>query len=291
MAEFDHWHVFMISLCKTMFGWLAAGLLLTALHPSGIMLRADTGDVDPQAALRRTVPSETDASARRLLQLHAQARGADALEKIRNWRGSGTLRQGRNDYRIKDYAMAPNLWRRDRTERIGGREITVVEGFDGVTGWQMDMSRRNPLPERMGPDQLREIALLADFTSPLLDWRQKGLVFSYLGEERSRGRDEHIVRMFYPDGHFVDFYLDHRNRLVTRISRIEILGNAIVTNDTFITRYERLQGVWMPKAMSFTINGQPFGRLEYKELELNTEMDPDIFAVPEVEEVWLRQQR
>ncbi len=247
-------------------------------------------DDDPRAALRLTVPAATDESARQLLQVHNVARGGDALGKIKNWQGKGTLREGRNEYRIQDSALAPDKWRREKTERIRGREITVLEGFDGTTGWIMDMSRRNPLPERMDTEQARETALRADFFGPLVNWEAKPNVFTYLGEERSRGRDEYVLRMFYPDGLFVDFYLDRRNRLVTRISKREIMSGAIVNFDTHITRYERLQGVWMPMAMRFTLNGQPFGHLEYRELELNAEVDPAFFTIPQVEEVWLRQQ-
>lgn len=242
-----------------------------------------------EAKLREPVPPMTDPGSRKIIEAHLSALGGQGrIMMIHNTVSKGTLREAKDEYDVVYYRAAPNKLRTETSERKMGRTFTDIEGTNGTVAWTFDNRSKNAFPKEMGRKEADEFILQADFYGPFVNWEQKDNVFAYEGEVKSRGRKHFLVKMYRPNGRATYFYFDAKTMMVTRVGRERIMGKSIVEMDTHYTKYERVNGVWYPSRIEFAIADQVFGSLVLDSIEANQPLDPDLFEMPKVREVWLR---
>ncbi len=244
---------------------------------------------DLEAKLRETVPKESDAASIQIIDKHLQVLGGvGRLRTITNTVSHGIKREGKEEWDITITRAAPNKLRIETTKTEMGRPDTTIEGTNGEAYWTFRPEVKNALPAEMSKKQAEQFSLEADFYGPLVNREEKGYIFQYEGEAKSRGRKHYLVKMFYPNGHTAYFYFDTKTLMVTRVGREEIISNTIVDTDTYYTKFERVDGVWMPSQLEFALEDQVFGSLKLSDIEPNRPLDSTTFDIPRVKEVWLR---
>lgn len=268
--------------------FIALGIFPQLVSASGRTL--SEGDIE--ARLREPIPPATDAASEKIIEAHLRALGGlGRVMAIQNTVSQGTLREAKEESRITYYRAAPNLMRTESVKQQHGRTAEVIRGYNGERAWLFDKSERHPFPTTMNEPEARSFILQADFHGPIINREAQGNIFRYEGEVRSRGRKHYLLKMFDPNGRTTYLYFDAETMLVTRTGRQESLHGSIVDFDTYYTRYQRVDGVWMPSEIEMAIGNQVYGTLKWNSIQANQSLNPEIFEEPKVREVWLRQQR
>lgn len=249
----------------------------------------DEDEADLEASLREKVPEATDASSEKILHAHIKALGGmERILAITNTVSKGRLREGRNEYDVLYYRAAPDKLRVETTESKLGRKFTETQGYNGEKAWRMDDRTKNRFPTEMSQEAATGFIQEANFYGPLVNWQSGDNRFTYEGEVNSRGRKHHLLKMVNPEGRATFIYFDASTLMVTRVGQQRILKKSIVEQDTYYTKYERIDGVWYPTRLEFAISGQTFGNLEFSSIATNQPLEAGLFDEPLVKEVWLR---
>lgn len=272
---------------KLLFALLAFCL---ALQPIKLIAQDSSDEVgDLEAKLREVVPEETDAASLKIIDKHLQILGGlGRIKTIINTISRGTLRESKAELDVTLYRAIPDRLRMETTKSVMGRPDTTIVATNGEDYWRFEPTAEHAQPSEMPKKEVRDFKLEADFYGPLVDWRDKGYVFRYEGEVKSRGRKHYLLRMFFPNGRSLFFYFDAKTLMVTRTGQETIVGKSIVDKDTFYTKYERIDGVWMPTQMEFALEGQVYGSMVLSSIEANRPLDAGLFDIPKVKENWLR---
>ncbi|WOO39271.1 hypothetical protein [Rubellicoccus peritrichatus] len=242
------------------------------------------------AKLREAIPDDgTDAASKKILETHLRSLGGlGRIMTIRNTVSKGILKEAKEDYDMVYYRAAPDKIRVETSQTFMGRPQTLIEGYNGEIAWEYDKRSENAFPKEVSAKQAADLIQEADFYGPLVNWEEKGYVFKYEGEVKSRGRKHYLLKMFYPNGRTVYFYFDAKTLLVTRVGREKNVRNTLVDTDVYYTKYDRVDGIWMPVKYEFALEDQIFGSLTLDSIEANQPMDLEIFNVPKIKERWLR---
>src|SRR5512136_2195776 len=107
--------------------------------------------------------------------------GAEKIQALRSVRLTGTLVFGGGDFRVE--AQWASLRKRPgliRTE-VSLQGLTAVNAWDGKEAWSVQPFQGRREPERVSPDEAKDLAREADLEGPLVGWREKGNKVEYLG--------------------------------------------------------------------------------------------------------------
>lgn len=243
-----------------------------------------------EAKLREAIPdSGTDAASKKIIETHLRALGGvGRVMTIQNTISKGVLKEAKEDYDVTYYRAAPNKIRTETSQSIMGRPQVQLEGYNGEIAWEFDKRAERAFPKEIDAKVAAELIQEADFYGPLVNWEEKGYIFTYEGEVKSRGRKHYLLKMFYPNGRTVYFYFDAKTLMVTRVGREKNIRNTIVDTDTYYTKYDRVEGVWMPVKFEFALEDQIFGSLVFDSIEANQPIDPELFSMPKIKEHWLK---
>lgn len=241
-------------------------------------------------------PTETDATAEKLIDLHLQARGGEGLiAGIRTIDFRGVLREGKTDWNIRWRWKAPDSINVDQWREHLGREHREVRATNGENWWSQTVSpdvRRAKALTEAEQRQLEWDAICEVLTfRHLLDWRRQGHVFAYEGERRYHGRDVYLVKGKLKNGPIVFYYLDKQTFLLRALGYRDKFSGTEVNADMIPTGATRIEGVIVETGWTWQVDGRIYRRLDFEYQRCNRPLgdDHELFAMPELREVWLRQ--
>ena len=183
-----------------------------ALDESGDLVDGEELDEEGEKKPPEIVaPEKTDDTSAKIIELHLKGRGGlDALKAIKTLKIKGSLREGRKYYQMTWYRQAPNKYRVERKHHLMGKSHILVQAFDGTTAWSQDASPERKDPVVMPKKEAAAFILESDFHGPLVDWKEKGHKFLYVGEESLGERKVYSVKTFLKDGPVVYHYFDSK---------------------------------------------------------------------------------
>jgi hypothetical protein len=237
-------------------------------------------------------PEKTDETSAKIIELHLKGRGGiEAIRAVTALKIKGTLREGRNRYKMTWYRETPNKYRIERKFHRMGKSHIFVWAFDGTTAWSQDASPEREDPQVMSKSESAAFAREADFHGPLVDWKEKGHKFLYVGEEVLGERKVYTLKTFLKDGPVVYHYFDTRNFLVPRYGFEENLGGALVNADYYVTKFRRHGGILMDEGREYTAgrDGGVYKEITYETIDINPSLPGDLWVMPAVKEFWMRQ--
>jgi hypothetical protein len=127
--------------------------------------------------------------------------------------------------------------------------LTIVQAYDGKTGWKINPFEGRRDPERMSADDTRALADDATIAGPLLDAKARGGTVTYLGREEFEGTDTYKLRVSYPSGVEYLYYLDPDTYLEIKIVETRKFRGAPQITLTEYSDYELVDGVYFPFAI------------------------------------------
>jgi outer membrane lipoprotein-sorting protein len=159
--------------------------------------------------------------------------------------------------------------------------LTMVRAWDGQEGWGISPMFGRKDPERLSPDESKELIEIADIDGPLVDSASKGYRVEYLGTEDVDGTEAHKLKLTAKDGDVQYIYLDPDYFLVIRVLYQRSVRGAEVEVETDLGNYEKVDGVYFP----FSIDAGPKGgartrKITIERMDANLPLKDEIFRFP-----------
>ncbi|MBK8727783.1 MAG: hypothetical protein IPL96_17525 [Holophagaceae bacterium] len=159
--------------------------------------------------------------------------------------------------------------------------VTKTEAWDGRAGWILDPFAGVTAPQPMGPAQLRQAELQADFDGPLVDWRAKGHRITFAGMAIVNGAETYALQVSMKNGDALTSYLDAKTYMEVKAINAAVSGGRVVEVETLLGDYRSVAGVMLPFALDIRPKGQAEGlRIRFDRVEADLPVDAARFRSP-----------
>jgi hypothetical protein len=215
-----------------------------------------------------------------LVAKNLQAKGGvEALSAIQTLRFTGRLlvNQGQIELSYTQTKERPGKVRVDAS--LQG--MTLVQAYDGTSGWKVSPFQGRKDPERMSSDEAKSLVEDAEIGGPLENWQEKGETLTYLGTEDVEGTPAYKLKVTRKNGDISYLYLDPDYYLEIRVIDERTEQGAKVEVETDLGDYEKVNGVYFP----FSIDSGPKGSTDKQKIiiekgEANAPADYSYFSFP-----------
>lgn len=163
------------------------------------------------------------------------------------------------------YRVFPDKQRSELQLSMG----TIVQTFDGTTGWGGMAGNLQETTDRFKQQQLYGIDLLRSLGKP-------GYTARLLPDAEVDGKPAKVVELADANGHVTRFYLDPQTNLVSKVA-YEAEGVKI---ENVYSDYRDVAGVKVPHQTKISQNGQPFLEVKLSEVQVNVPVDEGLFKKP-----------
>jgi len=210
--------------------------------------------------------------------------GKDALLAVGTARMEGTMAMG--DMMQSDFTLE---WKRPGMFRL---EFTVqgqvgVQAYDGETAWMHMPFMGRSDPEVMPDEQAKEVKEYADvIDGPYMNAKDKGRTLELIGKEDVEGTEAYRIKVTQDDGDVEFHFLDAEYFLPIREEAKQKRGETEIELESTLGDYKEVGELVFAHYMEFRAKGAPAGQvITINSIELDVEIDPSRFAMPEVEKV------
>jgi hypothetical protein len=150
--------------------------------------------------------------------------GAETWEGITSMRLKGSILIGGQRYKLLCYQRKPDLLKMI----LSGKSGKVELGYDGKVAWQYFAEGDLPASE-MPPLEARRFIHSSVFGNYLIYPYREGKTIDDHGTVRERGTVCHHIRVTLPSEYRVDYYIDIRNYLETKILNYDDKNGELTT--------------------------------------------------------------
>ena len=211
---------------------------------------------------------------------HVEARGgATAIRAVEAIRMSGTLWMG-----SEIAAQVKLLWKRPNKLRLEVvvEGMTVVQAFDGETGWAINPLAGQTDPRPVPADEARLLEAQADFVEgPFVDSRSRGYAIEYVGREEVGGTPAHKLKVTDKRGEVSYVFLDGETFLEIRSEGKRMMQEEEVEYETAHRDYRDVGGLMFAFSVENRTKGQPVGQtVTLETIELNVDVSDSEFDMP-----------
>jgi hypothetical protein len=225
-------------------------------------------------AARAAAPTADDIIARQI----AARGGLDKLRAIQSLRFEGKMlvNGGTIELHAVQYQKRPALTRTEAT--LQG--LTVVQAYDGATGWQIQPFQGRKDPEKLSADDTKDLADQADIDGPLIDYKAKGGRVEYLGSEDVDGTAAYKLRLTEKSGDQLTYYIDTDTLMTIRVATKRLLRGREDNQITDFGDYEKVGGVYFPFESASGPPGSADGdltKIQFDKGEADVAVDDAIF--------------
>jgi outer membrane lipoprotein-sorting protein len=159
--------------------------------------------------------------------------------------------------------------------------MTIVQAYDGKTGWMLNPMQGRKDPEPMPEDAMRQVDLQADIDGPLVDYKSKGTALELVGKEKIEGADAYKLKLTLKSGDTLFIYLDADQFLEVRMDAKMKIRGTDVESETTIGDYKDVGGMMIAHAMESAQKGAPQKqKMTIKKVEMNVAIDDARFKMP-----------
>lgn len=208
-------------------------------------------------------------TAEELVAKNLEARGGAAkLRAITTVHKVGKVRAGGGlEAKVESWAIAPDRFRGE----FNLQGLTAVQAWDGQEAWAISPFGGRREPQKLTPDDAKELIENSDIVGPLVDYAAKGNKIEYLGTEDIDGTDAHKLRVTLKNGDTQYRYIDPDAFLEIRVVNHRMIRGQEQVSTTDLGEYERVDGVYFPFES---------GQAHIDKVELNQPIDKTMFAFP-----------
>lgn len=124
--------------------------------------------------------------------------------------------------------------------------LTLIQAYDGKSGWRVNPFEGRKDPEKMGSDESRALADEASIDGALLAAHVMGSRVEYLGREDVDGTDAFELRVSQADGDVFTYFLDPDSYLEIKILERRTIRGSEQETEYELGDYERVGDVYFP---------------------------------------------
>ena len=170
--------------------------------------------------------------------------GAEAWRAVSSLRMTGRMDVGRG--MLVPYVLEQKRPRKMRLDYDFDGE-TVVQSYDGKTGWKLAPFRGRKTPEPLTEEELRGAAGSADLYGLLFDYVRRGHVVALMGREPVDGRDAFKLQVTLPEGVVRWVYLDAESFLDVKVEAERTIAGRVRRVETFYYDWQATEGLLIPR--------------------------------------------
>src|SRR5580658_5755521 len=214
-----------------------------------------------------------------LIAKNIEARGGlEKMKAIKTLRMTGKFEGGDGFTAVVGQEnQRPDLIR----ETLTLQGMTMVQAYDGSTGWQIQPFGGKKDPQLMGEDDMRDLLLDADFDGPLVDYKEKGSTVEFLGHDVVDGDDALRLKVTLKNGDIIYDYLDPDTFIEIRREIQQFIRGSVRDRVMGLGSYKPVAGVMYPFSISQGPKNHPDDQtVTVQKMDVNVTIDPADFMLP-----------
>jgi outer membrane lipoprotein-sorting protein len=221
-------------------------------------------------------------TAETLVEKNLEAKGGkEKIESVESARIQGKMNMQGMEAPFTLEWKAPDMMRME----MSLQGMTLVQAFDGETGWMINPFMGKTAPEKMSDDDAEMFKDQAEFHGPLVDYQEKGYTLTYEGEEDVEGTPTYKLKVVKPSGEEIVLYLDQEYFLEIKQDGKRTVRGQEIESSAAVGDYKEVDGLVMAHSLDVTGGGGPGSmNMTFENVELNPELSDDEFAMPAAEE-------
>ncbi len=204
--------------------------------------------------------------------------GMENIESVRSIRIIGkTEGTDGNEYDFVLMKKRPDLMRMS----IRYEMIEYHMGYDGKNTWKSLANPKREQTAEMNDAESEQFLRDTQFESPLVNSKEKGLEISYLGTEKVKGVNCHVLKVegkSTHDNHLVYLHLtEFRETLLKRTN--EVRGKTQVS-ETYFSGYQKNHGIWFAYRVETQVDGETISKMNIDSVDVNVGVMNSYFKKP-----------
>jgi hypothetical protein len=247
-----------------------------SLNQEVLMLRRSIGVLAVLACVAVPAAAQT---VDEILAKNIEAKGGLAkLKAVQSMRMTGKMTLGPGiEAPIVLETKRPKLLRIDIT--VQG--MTIVQAFDGTSGWMLNPLSGRADPEQMPSEVVKLVEEQADMDGPFIDYKAKGSTVELLGKEQAEGTTCYKVKLTLKGGDTRIFYIDTDSNLEVRVESKTTIRGAEQESDTIVGDYKKVGDLMIPHAIDSGQKGAPMRqKMTIDKVEVGVPIDDARFKMP-----------
>ncbi|MEW6731747.1 MAG: hypothetical protein AB1489_10500 [Acidobacteriota bacterium] len=212
-----------------------------------------------------------------IINKNIQARGGlDKLKAVKSMKFTGKIRFQGLEAPLTLQFKRPNNARLEIV--VQGK--TIVQAYDGDTGWAIVPFTGSSDPEKMSEDDLKEIQEQADFDGPLIDYKAKGHTVELVGKEDLEGTSVYKLKVTLKTGDVRYLFIDAENYLELKTTSKQKRQGTEFEVDSYLGDYKEVNGILIPHAIENKTQGRVISQFTLEKIETNVAIEDTIFKMP-----------
>lgn len=216
-------------------------------------------------------------SAGELAAKHVEALGGlDNLKAVQTMRMTGTaVLGGKMESPFTLLMKRPNSSRLE----LQYEGQTVVQGFDGSTGWML-LPMRGTGPEPASPEETAEMKESSDFDGPLVDYKAKGNRVESEGLRDVMSKRAWKLKVTRDTGHVEYIDLDASTYLPLKVTIRRTPDGKEVEIERYPSDYRKTGGILLPYRIEQKSEGRSVMVMKINRIDLNVPLNEVLFRMP-----------
>ncbi|MBN2215701.1 MAG: outer membrane lipoprotein-sorting protein [Bacteroidales bacterium] len=213
-----------------------------------------------------------------ILKYHESMGGLEKLKALNSLKLTGKMPTPMGELLMVIYKKSPDM---TRTE-VDFQGQKMVQAYDGETAWMINPMMGSIEPQKLEGEMARSIIDQAVFEDPFINYEGKGHEVTLDGEENLDGIECYKVRLVMNKNNEDDdltqvYYLDKEYFLPVMVR--SWANNTEI--ETYMSDYQEVgNGLTMAFNMEIKAAGQPGQIVLIDSVEVNVEMDDELFSFP-----------
>lgn len=215
-----------------------------------------------------------------IVDLHLKAMGGqDKWKNVQSIKMKGSLDIG-------PQMKAPfTMYFKDRKKmrfELEFQGMTMIQAFDGDSGWSVVPFSGKTDPERMSEEEVKGVKDQSDFTPDLYDYKVKGSVVEFLGKEDMEGTETIKLKITQKDGDLKYVYLDAQSYYPLKETSKMKFEDKEVEAVNMLSDFRQIEGLTIPFVMEGRGDEESsMGQsMVMEEVIINPTIEDSLFAMP-----------
>jgi photosystem II stability/assembly factor-like uncharacterized protein len=162
--------------------------------------------------------------------------------------------------------------------------MTLIQAYNGTTGWRVNPFQGKKDAEAMGEDETKSIVQDAEFDDALFNYRQKGNTVEFLGTDQIEGSQVYKLKLTAADnGDVRTYYIDVDNNVPIKLEVKRTVRGAEQEFETIYGDYKQENGWYMPFAFEIGAKGSSSdqrAKFAWQSIEVNPVLPDNRFDMP-----------
>ena len=163
-------------------------------------------------------------------------------------------------------------------------EFNVVESFDGKSGWTIDPWQEITYARNINSDEANVFMQKAEFFTPFFNYKSKGYSVEDIGKDTIDGIELFVLKLTKTNGKVETWYLNSKTYLEYCCKSDWVDFASAVPSEVFFDDFRNVDGLIIPFFSDRTF-WQRDRILQIEKIEINPEIDPDIYIMPRRNEI------